>query len=329
LGVTPFNTGILNTIGSYGNEAVNYFFFLSGFIMMIAYYKKINEKGEINKYQYWLNRFARIYPVYLLGLLMVGVYYLLIDNNIFTSFLIRFPIELILLQSWIGKTSLNFPGWSLSVEFFFYLCFPFILPMLVKIRSKNLILLAALIFLTGQVLYVFFVTRFGIDVRTKLAIEYFPAFSISTFVLGCITGLLYVRHNIVLERFKNWVKPIGYLGALVAFAILFCLVDFSKFHHNGLMAPVYGLFLLPFAGRSKMNDFLGNSFFIFLGDISYGIYILQFPVWLFYRYSFGIKLSFTAAQFYGYLLTLIVLSTITYKWYEKNIQKLLRGFNQK
>ena len=71
------------------------------------------------------NRVARVYPVYLLGFLsMIALPLLKNDVNIFKAF-----FGVTLLQSWIPgyAMSYNFPGWSVSVEFFFYATFPFLI----------------------------------------------------------------------------------------------------------------------------------------------------------------------------------------------------------
>ena len=52
-----------------GNISVSYFFTLSGFIMAIAYYSLDNKM--VDKARYAVARFARIYPIYLVGLLLM------------------------------------------------------------------------------------------------------------------------------------------------------------------------------------------------------------------------------------------------------------------
>jgi peptidoglycan/LPS O-acetylase OafA/YrhL len=326
LRVEPFKKGILHAVTSNGNEAVNYFFFLSGFIMMVAYYKPDGSNGVISKIRYWINRFARIYPVYFLSLILVALFYWLIDPSLFTTFGLRFPLELTLLQSWIGKTSLNFPGWSLSVELFFYLSFPYMIFWIARTRTLSLAFAGLLIYFFSQFVYAYLILRFGANVSSRLAINYFPVSNFSTFTLGCFIG-------VILVRYKTWilgnvivVKFAGYLTAVLLFLGIVYLVDFDKFHHNGLLAPVYGFLLLASAPETKISKWLGNPFFVFLGDISYGIYILQYPIWLYYRYFFKISDEFSTPQFYSYLGFLICISAIVYHYYERLMQLKIRNW---
>ena len=104
----------------------------SGFIMVIANTDNRNETKKIVAKDYYKKRFARIYPLYFLSLILYLVFCNDYINN--SSKLYSFLSSLFLIQAWIPKfaSDFNFPGWSLSVEVFFYLIFPFFIN---KIRS--------------------------------------------------------------------------------------------------------------------------------------------------------------------------------------------------
>ncbi|MBK6274557.1 MAG: acyltransferase [Saprospirales bacterium] len=110
---------------SCGNSAVSFFFILSGFIMVIANTDNRNETKKIVAKDYYKKRFERIYPLYFLSLILYLVFCNDYINN--SSKLYSFLSSLFLIQAWIPKfaSDFNFPGWSLSVEVFFYLisCF--------------------------------------------------------------------------------------------------------------------------------------------------------------------------------------------------------------
>lgn len=323
--ISPFQSGILKTIVQFGDEAVTYFFILSGFIMVIAYYPGKGREKKFDKKTYWLNRFARIYPVYILALLGVALYYWTVDNSIFNSFVQRLPIEIVLLQSWIGKVSLNFPGWSLSVELLFYLLFPFLLKTALKMSTKRLGIFSVLIYLLTQVICIYLINRYTGNVKAQLAVNYFPLFNLSAFFAGITGGIIFVRNKNIFEEKALPIKFIGYSAAAISLLLIVWFLDIEKYHRNGLLLPVYFFFLLAFCAKSKLNGLLGNRLFVFLGDISYSLYILQYPVWLF----FGIIVSSlhlsATLHFYSYLLSLIALSAFIYLTFEKPVQKWIRN----
>ena len=118
-------TGLSGVLTS-GPEMVTFLFVLSGFVMGIAYLNK-----DISTSRYLWARVSRILPVYLLALVMVVSSYAISNNEIN---LVSLALNLTLLQSWVSPhpLSLNHPGWSLSVEAFFYFSFPFILYLIKK-----------------------------------------------------------------------------------------------------------------------------------------------------------------------------------------------------
>lgn len=90
-----------------GYSGVGFFFVLSGYVLAINYRPE----------DFYLRRFARIYPTHLLTLVATVPFGVsgIVPN-------------LTLLQSWIpnGYFTMNDPAWSISNEAFFYLLMPFI-----------------------------------------------------------------------------------------------------------------------------------------------------------------------------------------------------------
>jgi peptidoglycan/LPS O-acetylase OafA/YrhL len=324
--VFPFNQPLLNGFIKFGNEAVNLFFILSGFIMVVAYYKPERSDTMIDRKKYWLNRFARIYPVYFLSLLLIACYYFFIDRTLFTSFYLRFPLEVVLLQSWIGKSSLNFPGWSLSVEMFFYLAFPYLLLWLVSKKPAQLILVATIAYVVIQALSIYLFSKYAGNEKAEIVIKFFPLMHMSTFISGAVLGIIFVRYYKQLAERMIIIKLLGYLFAIGFILLAYFSLDLKKYHYNGLLAPAYFCFLFAFALESKITRVMGNRFFIYLGDISYSLYILQFPVWAFYTHYAGDNIADKNLFFYGYLILLILASCLIYSVYEKTAQVKIKNW---
>ena len=98
--------------------AVSYFFTLSGFVLGITYYDRFKVFDFKELKNYFVARFARIYPVYLLALLMVIVFEYYITKTVRYS-PVNILLNVTLLQGWFDTEVINFPSWSLSCEAFF------------------------------------------------------------------------------------------------------------------------------------------------------------------------------------------------------------------
>lgn len=129
----------------YLNSLVSYFFLLSGFILVISSTTKSN---LTTNRQFWLNRFARIYPLYLFALLLAAFLLATMGDQQFfyvkSSFIKPASASVLLVQAWIPDYAfyLNYPRWSLSVEALFYVLFPFLFRALKSVPTHSLIVLS-------------------------------------------------------------------------------------------------------------------------------------------------------------------------------------------
>jgi peptidoglycan/LPS O-acetylase OafA/YrhL len=95
---------------------------------------------------------------------------------------------------------------------------------------------------------------------------------------------------------------------------------------NGGIIPVFLLFI---TGLSLNKGFIAKLFsfkpFIWLGEISYGFYLWQFFIYLFFEACLKNDHSnFTSSQFYLYVLTLLIFSSISYHFFELPMRKLIK-----
>ena len=125
----------LETFLGNGYLAVTLFFILSGFILAYTYDGQID--GKTNRLHFWEARFARIYPVYFLSLMLAFWF----ERGL--SLGTRLAV-LGMVQAWDPRApqltgAWNYPAWTLSVEAFFYLCFPFLLPWMSRKLSTRVL----------------------------------------------------------------------------------------------------------------------------------------------------------------------------------------------
>ncbi len=257
LEVFPFSEA--QRLFSKGNMAVSYFFTMSGFIMCYTYYNHpISFKTFITK------RLARIGPVYWLAIL--SSLFTIADK---TNLVAALGLNVLFLQSYIPGYALtiNSPGWSLSVEVFFYLLFPFLLK-LYKLHPKRFVIASILFYIASQIIHLYLVKdTTGTNALHEL-VYYHPLGHLNSFVIG-MAGY-YVFNNMY-----TWRSAYTVLLIVCATAALVWL-PYSK--HNGLLAP---LFILLIIGLAKQPvGWLTWKPLVWLGEISYGLYILQMPVFI-------------------------------------------------
>lgn len=137
------NEFLRNILGQ-GAIGMSLFFILSGFVLSLRY---LNEKISLKKY--FANRFARIYPIYLisaivtipwLGVNFTGVSSIFEVSTILLKGFILVFTNIFLIQAWFPQFFVfwNDGGsWSISVEVFCYLMLPIILPLLAQLSPKK------------------------------------------------------------------------------------------------------------------------------------------------------------------------------------------------
>ncbi len=281
--VFPFNDNHLQFIFNHANIGVSYFFILSGFVMVIAYYKK---DTKIDSRLYYRNRVARIYPLYVLAFILSILFLPLPHFD-----LVGLVLECFALQAWIPKYTLgyNLPAWSLSVEAFFYLLFPFLVnSFYLKFNVKSICFIGILIWLCTQLFFLIlpdFSFYNGRTLEINNLLFYSPLMHLNQFLIGNIGGLIYLKIVNKKTLFQSDLSIIALImiavvcGALIRFHSGSSINSQIAFH-DGLLAII----TLPLIISLSLNKGLVKKIFsskqlVFLGDISYGIYILQYPMY--------------------------------------------------
>ena len=268
-GSVLFNNEFVSTIFSQANIGVSYFFILSGFVMIVAY----GDNVKISAISYLKNRFARIYPAYFLAIFIMLFFWILAHSFDFTSFF----LNLFMIQAWIPERALTFnvPGWSLSVELFFYLLLLFFFNRIYKKFSlKQLILPITGFWLLSQVLHLLIQTTYsGLPFAKDML--YFPVMHLNEFLVGNLAGLFFMQFG------RNSKRNFDIQVVLIFCLLLLVLkVDLGDLCHNGMLAVLFvPLIVLIAMNNGKITTLFNLTPLVFLGEISYGIYIFHFPVW--------------------------------------------------
>jgi peptidoglycan/LPS O-acetylase OafA/YrhL len=306
----------VQTLFGNGYLAVAFFFLLSGFILAYTYDGQI--AGPARRLNFWQARFARIYPVYFLSLALA--YYFQRALPLTSKLAV-----LAMLQAWNPlhpglAGAWNYPAWSLSLEAFFYLVFPFVLPRMAKLSDRSLAgWLAAL--LTACVLARTPIQGLGDwNQSSPLAFLPLPVIRLPEFLAGMVLGVWLLR--------KHQPSEAGAHPIRVAVALAGALVLLSA-----PIGPWVSLVVLPFAvlvhelaaRPSWLASFLSTRLMLLLGGASYSVYLLQYPVRSWVRLIFS-KLPSPISSLGAPLtpLILILFSVVAYLCYEEPSRHALR-----
>lgn len=313
--IPPFDGDIISRAFRQGPYAVQYFFFLSGFIMATVY--ATDSPSRFDKRTFWIARFARIYPVYLLGLALAAF---LVSPDFLTLLL-----NVTLLQAWSAPhaLSMNNPGWSLSVEVFFYAAFPAFLMVLTKNKIKLASAVAIALCLLHECLNIYLSNAFESNLPVNPIIEamgpYFPPLSLPFFFAGCVLAVL--AKNDQLPRLVRVASSSVMLAAVAVVAWLYFRLP--------LIVIPFGLLILSLT-RGNVPSILSSRLAIFLGESSYALYILHFPLYLLYLTYIAPKLQTDkTTELYIYICLLIATSCITFVAIEKPCRRYLRAASRK
>ena len=333
-----------------GYSAVGIFFVLSGFVLAYNYdLQRICRPTAIARFG--AARFSRIYPAYLIGLV------LLIPTTLYRFFsgLIdsydmgwetgAFFANLLLLQAWIPDMALswNYPGWSLSNEASFYTAFPFIGSWLSRLNRISTLLKAGSLFwvlaLVAPLLAVWIpIPHFGRAPATDIelpnaglwanVIRYNPLLRLPDFCLGMVLAQVFRRvpRQNRLWRFGPWF----YLPASTFALLAYATADHIPFPlmHNGLLLPLYACIVFGLAlNGGPLAHLLSTRPMVFLGNVSYSMYILHVPIytWLGLAFKHILHRSHEGwIWFVCYVLAVIIGSSVFYQFIEEPAHKFLR-----
>ena len=189
----------------YLNSLVSYFFILSGFILVVS---STTKSGQPTDRQFWLNRFARIYPLYLLAFLLTALLVATIGDEQFlyveSAFAKPALASALLVQAWIPDYAfyLNYPGWSLSVEALFYALFPFLFRVLRSVSTLSLVVLSVGSWLLNQAFHIYL----KVHGATAAFTNAFPPFHFTTFLMGVCLGIGFVRYGSIIHFRKHFIN---------------------------------------------------------------------------------------------------------------------------
>jgi peptidoglycan/LPS O-acetylase OafA/YrhL len=320
---------------------VDLFFIMSGFIIYHVYgefFKHNIHSKTFNKYI--RARLARVYPLHIFTLILTIILVIGAHFKWDEFFNLRaIPTHVLMLQSF-GLHSIytwNVPAWSISAEFAAYIIFPLFAFMLYRFKIATPVVISAII------IFIYCLLAFKLSksngttglYNLDQTYDYGYLRGIAGFLAG---GMIY---QLYLKKMFHILKNDTIL--VILFALLFACLHFGV--TDLVFIPVFLLLVLSAAyNTGRVKRFLDNRVMQWLGDISYSVYLMQFPLMLLViavlrrlgiswngPYSFHIPYWQAALCCILFLAVLIGLSALSYQFIERPFRKLInnkiRGIN--
>ncbi|MBC7412816.1 MAG: acyltransferase [Bacteroidia bacterium] len=324
--IAPFNHLSISFLFTQANVGVSYFFILSGFVMIIAYGNQL----VINTLEYYKNRIARIYPVYFLAIVLVFTFKLFGKSVINV---VDLALNIFSLQAWIPGKALSFNGvgWSLSVEFLFYALFPFLFNYIYskKYSFKWLSSVILLVFVVTQLVLHWFLSSVyyhGFPSPGHDFIYYFPLMHLNEFLIGNAVGLLFIKQ--LKHKTGSYDIPIISLVVLIGIVLKYPIgLEF----HNGLLAILFvPLIVFVALNNGLLTRIMKLKWFVYLGEISFGVYILQRPVFNYSNFLFGkLGVQNPTFLFYVAIVVLVIVAGLSYSFIETPLRYYIKTYRSK
>ena len=322
-----------------GFMGVSFFYVLSGYILAYVYLRTDTPKTDWKKF--YVARFARVYPSYALSLVvqfpLIGWLLLHYRSPIKYTLIAlgTLGVHILLLQAWwpVLDWRWNPPSWSISAEAFFNLLFPVLgiwsLRLRNPIRLAILIGLSYLLMLAPAAGLLLHGVGWSDQPRPEsfLFVVFAPIFRIPEFMIGVFVCILHRRvaalaaaHVARIGAITTWLG-LGGTAAVIFFGprIPF-VVRYNGIADLAFAAIIFGLAASP----TLVARIFSHPFLVLLGEASYSVYILQAPIFDYFKLM--VPRIHGPGLFAAYLATLIVSSILCFLYVESPLRDRINGW---
>ena len=338
LAVIAYHMGIPWAKG--GLLGVTIFFVLSGYLITSLLVIEFQGTGRINLPDFWLRRVRRLFPAIVFSVAGIAVLCTLFNHALLTKLRPDVLPSLFLFNNWwqifhnvsyfdaLGSPSPVTHFWSLSIEEQFYLIWPVLLFLLMKlgVKKRTLSIVTLVLALCSAIEMGVLFDPHGDPSRVYYGTDT-RAFSL---LIGAWLALVWPSNQLgatdsvrIAKRTRIVLDGVG-IVAFIGLLLMVALADgFSPFLYYGglvlcsvLSAIVIAVMVHP---ASVLGRFWGLPPFVWIGKRSYGIYLWHYPLVLLMMPANGLS----TAPWWLMLLTLaaiIAISAFSYTFVENPIR---------
>ena len=309
------------------NLGMTTFFVLSGFVIHYNYGASIAANGAPAMRSFLIARFARLYPLYMLALLITIVLApSIVRENAFPQWCWRY---LTMTQDWtptliddkLVATLYIGSAWSISAEvglYLFYLVAATLLDGMRTVRAAlcaiSTLSIAGTIFAVGYAVGLWF----GALPHQEWWLSFSPICRAPEFLLGALVAQLYIIGPDL--RGARWTGFAGASWVVASFGVCFLFPNFQQFFG---FAPGVAALMFHFARyRGPVTSLIETPIMLMLGEASYSIYMLHgFVLWYVMKQSPYLPAALRIAVAWGLIFGI---AAIVYRWFEAPARRLIR-----
>lgn len=312
-----------------GFLGVDVFFVISGYLITAIILKDF-EAGNFSLKRFWIRRIRRIFPV--LSIVVIA--------TLVASFFVSYRPDLIsygkvglasifsvsnivlwrISGDYWGVSAESSPflhTWSLAVEEQFYFFYPVALVLLLKFRSKYL----------GYIIAASIVASFTLFVLGSVYKPSATFYLIPTraweLAVGCLVAVLHYRGHLELpKRTRSLLSIVGLLMILISYVCIDGSSGLSALQALSVVGA--GLIIVNNQVDGVVNRALATPFMVYVGKMSYSLYLWHWPVIVLGKSSS--RGDLTVVSQFQMLAVTTVLSLLSYYLIEKTTRKMVHIF---
>ncbi|WP_150047526.1 acyltransferase family protein [Methylomonas rhizoryzae] len=317
LPVIFFHSGLLGMDGGY--VGVDIFFVISGYLITSIIQEEIN-KNKFSIVSFYERRARRILPALVVVLFSTTIAAFILMPPDYLKSYSKSMISVVLFCSNIffyrtsGYFSTNsdekplLHTWSLSVEEQYYIFFPIFLYLLRLISKRKLVVFIFVLCVSSLLLSQYLVIKQENDANFYLIFS--RAWELFA---GSLVALCFKYYSSINLIVRNVVSVFGFFLVILSIFIFDKNTPIPSFY---AIAPILGamLIILFCDDRTLVGRFLANKLFVFIGLISYSLYLWHQPLFAFLRMK---TVGEPSPYMFGYAIALaFILSLLSYKYIE-------------
>lgn len=309
-------------------DGVDVFFTLSGFLIGTIFIKEFSLKTQIyfsDLFRFLKRRWFRTLPLYFLILLInIGIVYSRQQNfqikDLWKYFFFLQNFSVVQCYHFLTES------WSLAVEEWFYVVFPFLclfMSFFWKTQIKRIILFTSMLIITISIIAknVYALNLKPLDIGEWIRlIRNVVLFRLDSIIYGILGAYIAYYHHNLWKKYRIHSLVIGLL--FIYLKIRFYILDSNlKMVNQDVIASISLMLLLPYFSELKSLGLFNplTKFITFTSKISYSMYLVNFSIVLSLMNRFLLANSPRMAimNYFLFWFFTITISFIFYNYFEK------------